>query len=256
MSDSIGVPLPSYHVNVQASAWLQSWSFARLPQSMTLLPSFLSAATEVCALIRRGRVCLILDAAVVDVVRPFALRVPDRRHDCVAVEPRSRRPDPPLPRLLPVDAADRCRRGAVALHFRRVLIGHEVGGVDGVQERAGGPIERDSEDTVVGIAVKEGEPAAVPAVEGAEREPGGQHSAESSTTARDSERQLPALRRRETQAAGTRGAGRALCQACGTARPRKRGDQDHDQDQAASRHSTLRAGVQERRGRGYPFNRE
>ena len=84
MSDSIGMPFASYHVAVHAIASLQSWSFLRLPQSTTLLPSCLTAVRRL-SLIGRRRVRLVLDAAPVDVVRPFALRVPDRLDDRVAV---------------------------------------------------------------------------------------------------------------------------------------------------------------------------
>ena len=47
MSDSIGMPFASYHVAVQAIAPLQSWSFLRLPQSTTLLPSSVAASSDV-----------------------------------------------------------------------------------------------------------------------------------------------------------------------------------------------------------------
>ena len=59
------------------------------------------------------------------------------------------------------------------------------------------------------VAVEVGESAAVPAKQGAEREPPGQRSTDSATSGRDSERELASGRRREAQATWPGYSGRA-----------------------------------------------
>ena len=123
-----------------------------------------------------------------------------------------------------------------ALHLRRALLGRGVRGVDGAQQRPRPPVERDSEDTVVRVAVQEREPGAVRAEQRAEREPSDERTADCSTSARDTETELAPLGRQESEAAWPRGAGRALRPVCSAAGARNRSDHAHGQNRAASRH--------------------